>query len=233
MGKQAKDDSCHMPTKTKLWYLSKIQLFSAMSHHDMEQMERMSQMETTAKYEPIYLPGDAATSVYFLKKGRVRISSLSHEGKQIIHSILAPGNVFRELSLVDEDGEHDSLAEALDETLLCTIHKKDFEDFLYSHPQLNFKVTKLIGFRLKQVTSRVQDLVFKSAEERVESVLQHLSLEHGQALDGDTLINLPLTHQDLGDLTNLARPTVSEIMKRLQAQGKIYTQKRKIILVKH
>lgn len=220
-----------MPVPSKLWYLSKIHLFSSMSPEEMKMMESISQMETTLKYTPIYLPGDPANSVYLLKKGRVRISSLSTEGKQVIHSILGPGNVFGELSLVDDDGEHDSLAEAIDDTLLCSIHKKDFEHFLEQHPHLSLKVTKLIGFRLKQVTSRVQDLVFKNAEERLESVLKHLSEEHGQAHPQGKLINLPLTHQDLGELTNLARPTVSEMMKRLEAEGKIQVQKRKIILM--
>jgi len=218
-----------MSEQKKLWYLSKIQLFSAMSSEDMSHMDKISHMESTSKFQPVYLPGDPASSVYLLKKGRVRISSLSEEGKQVIHSILGPGNIFGELSLVDEAGEHDSMAEALEETLLCIVHKKDFEAFLESHPQLNLKVTKLMGMRLRQVTSRVQDLVFKTAEQRIESVLKYLSQEHGETLSEGSLINLPLTHQDLGELTNLARPTVTELLKQMQIQGKIRFQKRKII----
>ena len=200
-----------------------------MSSEDMSHMDKISHMESTSKFQPVYLPGDPASSVYLLKKGRVRISSLSEEGKQVIHSILGPGNIFGELSLVDEAGEHDSMAEALEETLLCIVHKKDFEAFLESHPQLNLKVTKLMGMRLRQVTSRVQDLVFKTAEQRIESVLKYLSQEHGETLSEGSLINLPLTHQDLGELTNLARPTVTELLKQMQIQGKIRFQKRKII----
>lgn len=218
-----------MSEHKKIWYLSKIQLLSAMSSEDMALMDKISHMESTAKYQPVYLPGDPATSIYMLKKGRVRISSLSEEGKQVIHSILGPGNIFGELSLVDDAGEHESMAEALEETLLCIVHKNDFEAFLESHPQLNLKVTKLMGMRLRQVTSRVQDLVFKTAEQRIESVLKYLSREHGEPSPDGTLINLPLTHQDLGELTNLARPTVTDLLKHLQAQGKIRMQKRKII----
>lgn len=220
-----------MQPYSKLWYLSNIKLFADIPDKDMQEMENKALMHSKVKYEPIYLPGEPANSVYILKKGRIRISSISAEGKQVIHSILGPGHIFGELSLIDDDSEHESLAEAIDETLFCTFHKKDFEAFLQQHPQLNLKVTKLIGFRLKQITSRVQDLVFKSAEERVESVLNHLVEEHGQSHTKGRLINLPLTHQDLGDLTNLARPTVSEIMKRLQTEGKIQIEKRKIILV--
>lgn len=216
----------------KIWHLSKIKILSAMSKTDMDRMGKISHMESTAKYQPIYLPGDPATSVYMLKQGRVRISSLSEEGKQVIHSILGPGNIFGELSLVDDEGEHESMAEALEDTLLCIIHKKDFEAFLESHPQLNLKITKLMGLRLKQVTSRVQDLVFKTAEQRLESVLQYLSHEHGESAPDGTLINLPLTHQDIGELTNLARPTVSDLLKRLQEQRKIRIQKRRIVWLK-
>ncbi|MGE3726312.1 MAG: Crp/Fnr family transcriptional regulator [Candidatus Sericytochromatia bacterium] len=218
-------------SESKLWYLSQINLFAAMLPEEMKQMEAMTSMCSTPKYEPIYLPGDPADSIYLLKKGRVRISRLSAEGKQIILSILEPGDIFGEVALIDDDSEQDSIAEAMEDTLLCIVRKTDFEQFLSMHPGLNLKVTKLIGLRLRQITNQMDALVFKSAEQRLKELLIRLSQEYPKPVADGTLINITLTHQELGELTNIARQTVTELLKRLENQGLIRFEKRRIVVL--
>jgi len=218
-------------SESKLWYLSQINLFAAMLPEEMKQMEAMTSMCSTPKYEPIYLPGDPADSIYLLKKGRVRISRLSAEGKQIILSILEPGDIFGEVALIDDGSEQDSIAEAMEDTLLCIVRKTDFEQFLSMHPGLNLKVTKLIGLRLRQITNQMDALVFKSAEQRLKELLIRLSQEYPKPVADGTLINITLTHQELGELTNIARQTVTELLKRLENQGLIRFEKRRIVVL--
>ncbi|PIQ29122.1 hypothetical protein COW36_17980 [bacterium (Candidatus Blackallbacteria) CG17_big_fil_post_rev_8_21_14_2_50_48_46] len=218
-------------TISKLWYLSQINLFSAMEQDEMKQMEEMTQMCTTPKNEPVYLPGDPATSIYLLKKGRIRISRLSEEGKQIILSILEPGDIFGELALIEEAGEQDSIAEAMEDSLLCLVRKEDFENFLAMHPDLNLRVTKWMGLRLRQITNQMDALVFKSAEQRLLELLQRLSQEYPKPVKDGMLINLTLTHQELGELTNIARPTVTELLKKLENKGLIRFEKRRVVVL--
>lgn len=218
-------------SESKLWYLSQINLFAAMLPEEMKQMEAMTSMCSTPKYEPIYLPGDPADSIYLLKKGRVRISRLSAEGKQIILSILEPGDIFGEVALIDDGSEQDSIAEAMEDTLLCIVRKTDFEQFLSMHPGLNLKVTKLIGLRLRQITNQMDALVFKSAEQRLKELLIRLSQEYPKPVADGSLINITLTHQELGELTNIARQTVTELLKRLENQGLIRFEKRRIVVL--
>ncbi len=220
-------------SESKLWYLSQINLFAAMLPEEMKQMEAMTSMCSTPKYEPIYLPGDPADSIYLLKKGRVRISRLSPEGKQIILSILEPGDIFGEVALIEDGSEQDSIAEAMEDTLLCIVRKTDFEQFLSMHPQLNLKVTKLIGLRLRQITNQMDALVFKSAEQRLKELLIRLSQEYPKQVADGILLNITLTHQELGELTNIARQTVTELLKKLENQGLIRFEKRRIVVLKH
>lgn len=193
-------------------------------------MAEITEMHTIPKGAPIYLPGDAAQAIYLLKTGRVRIARLSEDGKQITLSYLEAGNIFGELALLDDEGRHENIAEAVEESLLCLVQKKDFEDFLQRHPELSLKITKWMGFRLKQIENKVEDLVFKSAEERLWTLLQNLARDYPKKVPQGTLITLPMTHQNLGELTNIARPTVTELLKRLEAQGQIQVEKRRIIV---
>ena len=88
-----------------------------------------------------------------------------------------------------------------------------------------------MGLRLRQVENKIEDLVFKSAEERLQTLLQRLAQDYPKpAVDG-TMIGLSVTQQDLGELTNIARPTVSELLKRLEKKGFLRFQKRKIVIL--
>lgn len=215
----------------KMWFLSQINLFSAMTPQDMQQMESITSMCQTAKNEIVYLPGDPADSIYLLKQGRVRISRLSEDGKQMTLSLMEPGSIFGELALLDDQSEQDSIAEALEDTILCIIRKVDFEKFLEMHPTLNLKVTKLIGFRLRQVTNQMESLIFKSAEQRLADLLQRLSRDYPKVVSDGVMINLNVTHRELGELTNIARQTVTELLQRLVEKGIIRFEKRRIVVI--
>ncbi len=218
--------------ESKVWYISQLDWFKAMTQYDIERMSEIAHLDNIPRWDPIYLPGDPARSIYFLKKGRVRISRLSEEGKQVTLSILEPGSIFGELAILDGDTPHENIAEALEDTLICQADREDFERFLKNHPELSLRVTKWMGLRLRQVENKVEDLVFKSAIQRLQSLLLKLSEDYAKPMEDGVLINLPLTHQDLGELTNIARPTVTDLLKKLEKQGFLRFQKRRIVVLK-
>ena len=81
----------------KLWYLKRINVFSGLSRGEMRELKRITRMVSYRKNETIYLPGDPSETVFLLKKGRVKISKLSEEGKEVTLAILEPGEIFGEL----------------------------------------------------------------------------------------------------------------------------------------
>lgn len=60
----------------------------------MQEMEKITRMEQVKKRQPLYLPGDPRSSVYLLKKGRVKIANTAPSGKEVTFEILEPGEVF-------------------------------------------------------------------------------------------------------------------------------------------
>jgi CRP/FNR family transcriptional regulator len=194
----------------------------------MDAIERMTQMVTAPRYHQIYLQGDASDSIYLLKKGSVRISRLSESGKQVILSILGPGDMFGELALMDK--ERNEIAEAMEETYLCIIPKTQFEQLMMKNPTLGLRVTKLMGFRLRQIQNRVEDIVFRDSAGRISQLLLNLDQDHGTPHNGGRLIGLRLSQQDLADLTGLTRQTVSETLNDWKSKGIVGMEGRQLIL---
>jgi len=215
---------------TKLWYLSQIKIFADMTPPEIEKIAQVTHMSAIPKYRSIYLPGDPANSIYFLKKGRVRISKLSQDGKQITLAVLEPGDIFGEMALIDA-GARDTIAETQEETLLCLIPKADFEALLKKSTNVSLRVTKVIGLRLRTVENQIENLVFRSAPARLAHLLLQLAEDHGKQVPNGLLIGVAFTHQNIADLINVTRTTVTELLTQFRNDKLITTIKRRIMLL--
>jgi CRP-like cAMP-binding protein len=215
--------------KTKLWYFENFNILKSMSKKEMMEMNEKSTMKYSRQSESIYLPGDSAHSIYFLKEGKVKISSYSDDGKELTHAILGPGELFGEQAIIG-DKMLAQVAETTEDAVICSISVKEFERFMAQNPQLNLNVTKLLGFRLKKVRSRLEALWFKKAPDRVKQVLKDLAEEHGRPVGDEIVIELKLTHQDLANLSATTRQTVTTIMNQLEKEGLLDYDRKRILI---
>lgn len=215
----------------KLWYLKHIRLFDGISPSEMQEMEQITRMEEVKKRQPLYLPGDPSNNVYLLKRGRVKIANTAPNGKEVTFDILEPGEIFGELEVL-EDAPRSTSAETLDDVLICVIPRKDFDQYLALHPTVMFKLTKLIGLRLKKIQSRVEDLVFRDVPARLAHLLLELSKTEGVAEKQGIRLKVKLTHQEMANLIGCSRETVSATMGRFRDDGLIQMDGRTITILK-
>ncbi|MCS6319907.1 MAG: Crp/Fnr family transcriptional regulator [Nitrospira sp.] len=214
----------------KLWYLKHIRLFDGISPSEMQEMEKITRMEEVKKRQPLYLPGDPSSSVYLLKRGRVKIANTAANGKEVTFDILEAGDVFGELDVL-EDAPRSTSAETLDDALICVIPRKDFDQYLAMHPSVMFKLTKLIGLRLKKIQSRVEDLVFREVPARLAHLLLKLSKSDGVADGQGVRLKAKLTHQEMANLIGCSRETVSATMGQFRDEGLLQIDGRMITIL--
>ena len=215
---------------SKFWFLKQIKLFSSLGKEDLNHLDQITRMEDFRRRQPIYLPGDNPDSVYMLKTGRVKISRISEEGKELTLGILEPGEVFGELEVLD-GSLRDTIAEALEDATICVIRREDFEKVLKKNPDLTIRLTKLIGFRLKKIESRIEDLVFRDVPVRLARLLLSLSEEFGKQEDRGVRLALRITHQEIANLIGSTRETVSATLNDFKRQGLIQLDHRSITLI--
>jgi CRP-like cAMP-binding protein len=216
--------------RTKLWYLQNINLFRGIPEDQMRMVEQRTVMRELRRKEVLYLPGDAGDRIYLLKRGVVKISSLDDDGREIILALLRPGDVFGEEAALG-DAVRDHMAEAYEDALVCMVSKQDFLDMLRKVPDLAFKVTKLIGFRLKTLRSRVDTLLFKGAPARLAATLLDLAKEHGVPDAQGVLLPLKLSQQDLASLIGVTRESVNLALSDFRKKGLVAVEGRTIRLL--
>jgi len=214
----------------KLWYLKRINVFSGLSWREMRELKRITRMVSYRKNDLVYLPGDPSDMVFLLKKGRVKISRLSEEGREATLAILEPGEIFGELEAL-QGIPRESMVQALEPVLICEIQREDFDRYLHQYPEVGGKVIKWFGWRLRQIETRVSDLVFKSAAARLAHLL--LDLSHSMGIPENRCIRLQtrLTHQNLANLIGTSRETVSTLISQFVNHGLIAQANRYILIL--
>lgn len=212
---------------TKLWYLERFRLLQCLSQAQRRHVERMTRMVEVKRGEPIYLPGDPSDQVFLLKTGAVKIVGRSPDGRDAILAILQPGDLFGELADVDE-APRDHRAEAVNDSVLCGMPRSVLIDLMKQSPDLGYQITKLIGFSVRKLRTRVEELLCRSASARLAHTLLDLSRRYGVPDADGVLIPLRLSQADLGKLVGVSRETVNGILQRWKEQGLVEMNRRTI-----
>lgn len=209
-----------MPEKSSLWYLKQVNLLKSLTDDRLMQMQSMIRHSEVPKRQIIYFPKEPSQTIFFLKKGRVKISKVDEEGREVILDIVEPGEVFGELSLTgSEKREH--MAVAMDDALICAVRKEDFEEILRQNPDLNLQLTRELSARLQEFQSKVEDLTFKDVTTRVVTFLIRYAERFGKHLPDATYVKPFLSHEEIAQLTASSRQTVTSILDDLRKKGLI------------
>ena len=215
--------------KTKLWFFQNFNFLENMSKEEKMELSNCSVMMEVQRDEAVYLPHDLSSRIYFLKEGKVKIVSYSEDGRELIHGFLKAGEIFGELALAGEK-KRENFAMVTENSIICQVSVLEFERILKNNPALTLEVTKLIGFRLKRIRTRLERMWFKSAEDRIRFLLQELAEDHGKKSGDETEIPLKLKHQEIASLAATTRQTATTILNRLVNNDEIEFNRKRILL---
>lgn len=218
-----------MEQESKIWHLENFNLFKNSPKAIIQELRDKTIMCEMVKDEFIYFEEDPSDTIYFLKSGKVKIGNYSDEGKEIIKTILQPGEIFGELSLLNE-GTRQDFAMVMEPSKLCKMKKSDFEDLMEKYGHLSLKVSKIMGFRLRKIERRLESLVFKDARSRIVEFIKDQAESNGEKVGFETMIKNNLTHQDIANLTGTTRQTVTEVLNDLRRKNLINFDRKQILV---
>lgn len=226
-------ESIGMPEQTKLWYLKNINIFEDLPEREMKALAVRTSMSRLRKSGVIYFPEAQSKNIYFLKSGHVKIVRLSPEGREAILDIIGPGEIFGELALADDEGEiYVEIAEALDDVLICAMSKDDFVEFLKKNADLNLRMLKLIGLKLRKVEAKVEDLIFKTVRDRIMAFLLRFAEAFGKIKDRQITVPKFLSQDEIAHMTGASRQTVATILNELRKEGVIDFTTKSLTIIK-
>jgi CRP/FNR family transcriptional regulator len=155
---------------------------------------------------------------YYLKKGYIKDSSVSADGREFILFIFQPNDIFSYNWIFNQKPNDHSFRAITD----CVIYEKSREGlllFLEQQPEVALMITKRIVKRLNGLMQRMENLAFDNALKKVGSILCILGERFGKKTERGVVIQVPLTQQDIANLIGLSRETTSIEMKKIMEMG--------------
>ena len=140
--------------------LAGSELFSSLSTDALNELALHAEVRTIPEKEVIFVKGASGSELFAILNGRVKISSFSEDGKEIIFTILESGNFFGETALLDGQ-PRSATCTAIEDCQMVVIERDGFISYLEKHPSLAIHLLSLLSLRLRrkdeQIDSSVED----------------------------------------------------------------------------
>ena len=172
-------------------------------------------VERFGKAQKIFSQGEVADGVFFIQKGKVKITVLSEHGKEAVVGIFAEGQFFGEGCL--EGAElRTSTSQAMEECLITSITKPAMLAALNAEPKFSEFFINYLLTRNSRIEDDLIDQLFNSSERRLARLLLLLANFGGE---GAQPTPITLSQETLAEMIGTTRSRVSFFMNKFRNQG--------------
>lgn len=209
--------------------LKRVPLFSQLDDDELEKIRKLCVTQHYVKDRIILIEEEAGNTLFLIQKGRVKVSRISDDGREVILSILEPGDFFGELSLIDGKARSASVT-AIEDSEVLILRRGDFLGLLADYPQISISLMKELAGRIRKSDTQIKSLSLQDAMGRVASTLIMLAEDHGRTRKNEVVIpKIPL-QQDLANMAGTSRETISRVFRYLEDEQLIARTGRKITI---
>ncbi len=165
-----------------------------------------------------------------LLSGRVKLSSDSEEGREVVLGIREAGELIGELSAID-GGPRSATITAIDDVEALIVGGEDFKAFLAGHPRVAIVLMEVMAERLRDADRKRVEMTAGDTTARVISRLVEMARRFGEESGGRTHISLPLTQEELAAWSGSSREAVAKALATLRDRGWIETSRRAVTIL--
>jgi len=200
--------------------LARSPLFQGIVPDDLTRLARAMTRRRYRRNEVIFHEGDPGDSLHVLAEGRVKITRESVEGNEAIVVILAPGESFGELVLLD-GAVRSATATAIEATETLTMTRADFADLIEASGPFRWHVLGGIAHRIRRLTDQLAEVHFLDLAGRLALQLTRLAEEAAPGRTTDIELGRNLTQSDLAAMVGGTRQRVNQILGDFDDEGLI------------
>jgi CRP-like cAMP-binding protein len=172
---------------------------------------------TFRKGEVVFHEGDPADAMHLVAAGHLAVQVSTPDGERVTLTVLSPGDSVGELSLVRRGApeRRSATVVALDAAETRVLGVGVFQELCLSHPAVQDLVVAALADRVRDLSARLLESMYVGLDRRLYRRLLDLAEVYATGT-GATVV--PLTQEQLADLVGGTRPTVNQVLQRLQAQ---------------
>lgn len=208
-----------------------LEIFAAdfMGSSDLKVVEAIKPITRIIMLEnkdTLFNENEKADYFYYVVSGNIKLSKISHDGKEIIIRIVHNNEIFAEAVLYGRN-TYPVNSTAINKTYLLAINISGFKELCYTNQEFILKLFVTMSHQLRYFVDMINDLTSADTTSRLLKYLYNLKEK-----TGSSTITLPISKRDLAMLLGAAPETVSRIFAKLQNDGFISFNGKKITMIK-
>jgi CRP-like cAMP-binding protein len=182
------------------------------------------------KGHALFHQGGASDHVVLLVSGRVKISTVTEDGKEVVLAFRGPGDLLGELSALDGEPRSASV-HAIEPVEALAVPAIDFHTYLAAHPAVAVLLLRMVNRRLRDADRKRVEYGAHDTVGRVAARLVELAERYGEPVASGVAIGLPLSQEELAGWTGSSREAVSKALQSLRRAGWVQTERRRFTVL--
>lgn len=208
-------------------YLAAIETY--LSEQDVTDLCALGRSRRHPRGGILMLEGSDPEDVQLLRRGRVKISYDTEDGREVLLAVRGPGALLGELSAIDGEPRVATVT-AIEDVEAVVVGVAEFQGFLHAHPEAAVGLLRVLTRRLRESDRKRVEFAAWDTLGRLARLLVELAGQHGRPADGGVRIALPLSQQELAAWTASSREAVNKALRTMKARGWVSTQRRAVVV---
>ncbi|MCF8150118.1 MAG: Crp/Fnr family transcriptional regulator [Burkholderiaceae bacterium] len=206
--------------------LRALPIFETLDDDCLAPLTRVSMLRNIPRNTVVLHDGDRTDNIYFVLSGALKVQVSDKEGREVILSMLGPGELFGEMGVLD-DHPRSATVLAVESSEVVMIGKADFKQCLVDNPDVSLFIMRNLTKRLRLADRNIESLALLDVYGRVARLL----LESAETVNGRQVVTHKISKQDIAKMIGASREMVSRVMRDLLVQGLIEEEDGQLILV--
>jgi CRP/FNR family transcriptional regulator, cyclic AMP receptor protein len=211
--------------------LSRSKVLRGLPSNELEQLAATMRRRSYRRGEVVFHQGDPGESLHVVCQGTLKVVITADNGEEAVLAILGASDVFGEMALLD-GGPRSATITALEPVETAVLNRSDFIQLLRRAPATVDGLLSSLARTIRQADEDIGGLMFLDLHGRLARKLLELAETHGQPTDGNTLIRVHLTQEELAGMIGATRASVNKILGFFEDRGAIERQGRQIVVCK-
>lgn len=220
-----------MDAQSDVEMLARTELFRGAPAEALDEARSTLFRRHVAADTAVLRQGDAATSLYLLVTGRLRVIETTQDGQQIIIRYVGPGEVAGEAALSADEICPGALI-AVEDSDLVGWSTAAIRDLMTTYPAVALNAVELLGARYRDIQIRLRELSTEKVERRIAHTILRLAEQAGRRTARGIEISFPLSRQDLAEMCGTTLHTVSRTLSAWEERGIVHCGRRRVVLAK-
>jgi CRP/FNR family transcriptional regulator, nitrogen oxide reductase regulator len=204
-------------------------LLDGLHPSESEVVLRASQVKTLNEGAFFFMESDPAEKAFVLITGKVKLVQVTTDGQQVILGYLVPGRIYGIIAILKKV-TYPVSAQAVGDCKAIFWDRDTLNRLMEQYPRIALNALRIMSGQIRQFQNTVKDLSTKRVEQRVARAVLRLARQSGRKIDSGVLIDLPLSRQDLAEMTGTTLYTVSRVLKEWEKNGLVQSKRQQVII---